>query len=289
MKLQLSSLLSAAALCTGVLGSGSAMAQGTWDFGGASCNPGGSPATATCTTGAVTATMSAWGFTTGGAGFVQGNLGAFDPNGFGAYTGNYESGTNANHAFDNLTSGCGTTSVSGNAGLSTANGGCGGNVEAMLVNFGTAKVNLNQVKIGFSNVDADMSVYRWDGAAGGPAMGSTVATLGTGALSGWTLVSSNDSDLVNPFNVGGTKYSSYFLITTYFGAAATNLDSGNDAFKILNITAGVCTGTLTGGTGTANGNGSTCTPSQTPEPGSLALVGLALIGGVAARRRVVRR
>lgn len=289
MKLQLTSLLSAAALCTGVLGSGSAMAQGTWDFGGSTCNPGGSPATATCAVGSVTATMSAWGFTTGGTGFVQGNLGEFDPNGFGAYTGKFETGTNANHAFDNLTAFCGTTGLAANAGLSTANTGCGGNVEAMLINFGAAKANLSQVKIGFSNVDADMSVYRWDGAAGGPTMGSTVATLGTGALSGWTLVSNNDSDLVNPYNTGSNKYSSYFLITTYFGAAATNLDSGNDAFKILNITAGVCTGTLTGGTGTANGNGSTCTPSLTPEPGSLALVGLALIGGVAARRRVVRR
>ncbi len=290
MKLQLTSLLSAAALCTGVLGSGSAMAQGTWDFGGGTCNTSGTPTiAANCAVGAVTATMSAWGFTTGGAGFVQGNLGEFDPNGFGAYTGKFETGTGSQHAFDNLTAGCGLTGLAGNAGLSTANSGCGGNVEAMLINFGSSKVNLSQVKIGYFAGDADLSVYRWDGAAGGPTMGSTVATLGTGALSGWTLVSNNDSDLVNPYNTGSNKYSSYFLITTYFGAAATNLDSGNDAFKILNITAGVCTGTLTGGTGTANGNGSTCTPSQTPEPGSLALVGLALIGGVAARRRVVRR
>lgn len=282
MKLQLSSLLSSAAVfCASLLGSGASLAQGTWDFGGSSCNPGGSPSTATCAVGSVTASISAWGYTTSGTGFVQGNLGEFDPSGFGAYTGRYETSSGSNHAFDNLTAPCGTTILSGNSGLSQGNSGCGGNVEAMLLNFGSAKVNLSQLKIGWSTGDADLSVYRWDG-SGGPTMTSTVATLGTGALSGWTLVSSNDMDITNPFNVGGNKYSSYFLITTYFGGAATNLDSGNDAFKILNVTANVCTGTLTGGSG---GNGSTCSASSAPEPGSLALVALAGVGAFGASRR----
>ena len=304
MKLNSPSLLAAAILCAGAFGSSAAFAQGTFTPGSgttANCNVGVSGTTVdakTCTQGAVSVDMTAWGFTAATlgasqlAGFRQGRLADWDTGGFGAYTGSNESGTGNQHGFDNFTGGCGTGSgaTGGAVVLSTANSGCGGSIEALYLNFGTSKINLSNIGIGFNGGDADLSVWAWTG-AGGPNMltqtaaGSTT-TGGTtaAAMAGWTLVSNNDFGAgTGTQATNGTLYSSYFLVTTYFGAASGGLTAGNDSFKLNSFTAGVCSGTLTGGTG---GNGSTCTPgTSVPEPTSLALVGVAMLGVTAARRR----
>lgn len=305
-------------------GSPSAFAQGTFTAAssGDVCNPGGSTyAQVSCgPLGAanISVTLQAWGFTgnTLGSslqtGFQRGSLGDFNSSGFGAYTGTKDSYVYGQHGFDNITSGCGTTSAPtvSSVTLSGANSGCGGSIEALFLDFGTSKVNLTSVDIGWMGADADLSVWAWTGAgtadmASTQAKGSTT-TSGTtaAALTGWTLVSDINFDSVLGGDSGkatnGSLYSSYFLITTYFGASSSNstgvLSAGNDKFKLDAFTVGVCGSgnVLTGGTsgtGAGGGNGATCEPGgggggSVPEPGSLALAGLALAGVFASRRKV---
>lgn len=287
-----------------------ASAQGTWNLGTTSTNASACNVSASsCLAGngqaggagigtlsGISATMTAYSNWNGTAigNFTAASLTENDTSGYGARS-TGESSSAPHHAFDNI---------------SSATAATGGTQEFMLISFGSDKVNLSSLQIGYSQNQADMSIYRWDGNA--------ADVTGTTLNGSWSLVSSmdawnNGAACTNPngsggckqFNAGsglvsgGTanldKYSSWWLISTYMGGAATHgLDgSKNDSFKLLSFTATLCADTLsggsTGGTGGAatNGNGSTCGPSQgsAPEPGSLALVGLALSGVYAVRRR----
>lgn len=171
-----------------------------------------------------------------------------------------------------------------------------GTTDMMLLDFGSVSVILDKIGIGWKGTDADITVMRWTGdtapsrPTGTTAIGGNQnldGTLATSTVAGWELVGSFadlGTDSSTPFggaaiSTGATKASSWWLISTYnttFDTTGTCKDSkgkactvGDDSFK-LNFIA-----TLTPRT----------PPSEVPEPGSLALAGVALAGVLGARRR----
>jgi len=203
--------------------------------------------------------------------------------GLGVVSGNESAAANGPHAIDN-----------------------GYGIEAMMLNFTSGPVSLSSLAIGWNGTDnpcisanngtgscassttggkvnyndSDLSVLAWAGASG-----TSPTMKGSGLLSaGWNLVGNYANvGASNGASAGGTAainaasiYSSYWLISAYSVAygSGTNLGQGNDSFKVLAVSGNACDGTL---------SGTAC--NKTPEPGSLALLGAALMGFVATRRR----
>jgi len=171
--------------------------------------------------------------------------------------------------------------------------------EGVLLSFSTSTI-LTGINLGFISGDADISVFRFNGATAptsSPTLNGTGASLAAMNTAGWQLVGNYanlTADNQAPINynlvngasntldptAGGTSVgSSWWLITAFntaYGAATSNLTQGNDYFKLLAVAGSACTG--------SNDKCGTTT-KKVPEPGSLALASLGLFGLVYSRRQ----
>lgn len=171
-----------------------------------------------------------------------------------------------------------------------------GRSDVMLLTF-TDQIALQSLKLGWFNNDSDLFVLAWSGAnpSGGIASqlaGKTFAQIAadttTDPENGWKLITnlSNVGSTEASFNTTAPLYSSYWLIGTggFNGGGVTSGDknsSGNwisfgstgakyDYVKLASV-----------------GGGNMPPPPSTgvPEPGSLALAGVAFLGLMGMRRR----
>jgi hypothetical protein len=148
-----------------------------------------------------------------------------------------------------------------------------GRFESLLLNFGSQEVKLDKVSIGWVQNDSDFYLLAYTGTA--PFSGSLASnTYGNLLSSGWSLVGNYANGAsIGTYNTSASVYSSFWLI----GAGAisgagvvTNGDSKHDYIKIASVSGVIQTSTP---------------PAAVPEPGSLVLAGLGLLGLVATRRR----